>query len=236
MSYESQPENIDYRSTLNVARVHNALAREHPDRVAESRPVSLWVALGAIAVTALGFTFFGAYRSTGADGLMEYNRFGSSYQPRVPDPLVPETTADDGNLAARGEKVYKNMCASCHLPNGSGQPGTIPPLAGSEWVVGSSERLASIVSYGLTGPVTVKGQVYNGLMAAHAPPKLTPKDLAAVLTYIRQAWDNGASEISVEQMTAYLARTKGRLAFFTEAELKSIPEDQMLDPAPEPAP
>jgi mono/diheme cytochrome c family protein len=238
MSSHHSSENIDYRSTLNVTRVHNALAREHPDRVAESRPVSLWVALGAIAVTALGFTFFGAHRGTGADGVLNHNKFGASYQPRIPEALVPESSRVPENLASIGEKVYKSKgCVACHQANGEGQPGLYPPLAGSEWVLGSTERLAALVAYGLMGPVTVKGQVYSAaIMPAHAPPVLTPKEFAAVLTFIRQSWGNAASEVTVEQATAYLARSKGRTAMYTEGELKTIPEDQMLGgDAPAPA-
>lgn len=230
MSTDHHSHNIDYRSTLNVARVHNALAREHPDRVAESRPVSLWITLGAMAVTALGFTFYGAQRGTGPDDMVNYNKFGASYQPRTPEALVPETGGDGPSLAAIGEKVYKGKgCVACHQPNGQGTPGVYPPLAGSEWVLGSTERLASLVAYGLMGPLTVKGQQYgSAIMPAHAPPILTPKEFAAVLTYIRQGWGNTASEITVEDATAFLNRTKGRAAMYTEGELKAIPEDQML--------
>lgn len=234
MSTDHQSQNIDYRSTLNVARVHNALAREHPDRVAESRPVSLWVTLGTIAITALGFTFYGTHRGFGPDETMNFNKFGSSYQPRTPEALVPETSGVAVPLAVLGEKVYKNKgCVACHQPNGQGQPGLYPPLAGSEWVLGSTERLASLVAYGLMGPVTVKGQQYGAaIMPAHAPPTLSPKEFAAVLSFIRQSWGNNASEVSVESATAYLARSKGRTAMFTEGELKSIPEDKMLDGGP----
>ncbi|MFN0125405.1 MAG: c-type cytochrome [Verrucomicrobiales bacterium] len=241
MSSESQSQNIDYRSTLNVARVHNALAREHPDRVAESRPVSLWVALGAIAVTALGFTFFGAHRGSGLDDGMNYNKFGASYQPRVPDPLVPESGGTDQSLYAIGEKVYKGKgCVACHQADGQGQPGLYPPLVGSEWVLGSTERLASLVAYGLMGPLTVKGQQYGAaIMPAHAPPILTPKEFAGVLSFIRQGWGNTGTEVSIEQAATFLSRTKGRTTMYTEGELKTIPEDKMLEggaPSAAPAP
>jgi len=231
MSTDHPSHNIDYRSTLNVARVHNALSREHPDRVAESRPVSLWVTLGAIAVTALGFTFYGSQRGTGSDDTMNYNKFGASYQPRTPQALVEETKGTGPSLYAIGEKVYKGKgCVACHQANGMGTPGVYPPLAGSEWVLGSTERLAALVAYGLMGPLTVKGQQYGAaIMPAHAPPTLTPKEFAAVLTFIRQGWGNTGSEISVEAATAFLSRTKGRTAMYTEGELKGIPEEQMLD-------
>ena len=74
--------------------------------------------------------------------------------------MIPET---DGPVDPRklGEKVYKNKCVTCHLPNGLGQPGQYPPLDGSEWVQGGTERMASIVGFGLSGPVSVKGQTFS---------------------------------------------------------------------------
>lgn len=239
MSTDPTSSNIDYRSTLNVARVHNALSREHPDRVAETRPVSLWVALGAIAVTALGFTFYGSQRGTGSDSVLTYNKFGSSYQPHVPKALVEEQTGPPPDLAAIGEKVYKGKgCVACHQPDGQGTPGVYPPLVGSEWVLGGTERLASLVAYGLSGPITVKGKPYGAaIMPAHAPPILTPKEFAAVLSYIRKGWGNTGTEVSIEGVTDFFSRTKGRTAMFTEGELKAIPEDKMLiGAAPEAAP
>jgi mono/diheme cytochrome c family protein len=237
MSTDRPSDNIDYRSTLNVARVHNALSREHPDRTAESKPVSLWVTLGAIAVTALGFTFYGAQRGTGSGDVLNYNKFGASYQPVTPEALVPETGGVQVNLAAIGEKVYKGKgCVACHQANGLGQAGLYPPLAGSEWVLGSTERLAALVAYGLMGPVTVKGQQYGAaIMPAHAPPILSPKEFAGVLSYIRQGWGNTGSEISVESVTEFFARTKGRTAMYTEAELLAIPDSTMLVGAAAPA-
>jgi len=244
MSTDRHSNNIDYRATLNVARVHNALSREHPDRAAESKPVSLWVTLGAIGITALAFTFFGGHRG-GGDDVVNYNQYGSSYQPTPPAPLVPETTGGGVSLAAIGEKVYKGKgCVACHQANGLGQAGLYPPLAGSEWVVGSTERLAALIAYGVMGPMTVKGQQYGAaIMPAHAPPILSPKEFAGVLSYIRQGWGNTASEVSVEAVTEFFARTKGRTAMYTEPELLTIPEDQMLvggaapaDPAATPPP
>lgn len=241
MSHDHDPQNIDYRATLNVTRVHNALARENPDRLAESRPVSLWVSLGAIAVAVTGATYFGGNVGVGAaDGKIGYNKFGANYHSALPEAIVPETAGGGDDPMKAGEKVYKNLCQACHQPNGLGVPGTYPPIDGSEWVIGGTERLALIVGYGASGPMTVKGASYGAaLMPPHGPPKLTAKEFAAVLTYIRGAWSNTASAVSIEEATDFFNRTKGRTAPYTEPELKQIPEDQMLGgaaPAAEAAP
>jgi mono/diheme cytochrome c family protein len=229
MSHDHDPENIDYRSTLSLTRVHNALARENPDRVAESRPVSLWISLGAIAVAAIGAANFGANRGFGTGGLVNYNKFGASYKPVEPPPVVPETDGGTVDPFKLGEKVYKKTCISCHMPNGVGQPGQYPPLDGSEWVLGGTERMAAIVGYGLTGPVTVKGQTYSAaIMTPHGPPVLSAAEFAGVLTYVRGSWSNKAEPVSVEGVVDFFARHAGRTALYTEAELKQIPEDKML--------
>src|SRR5689334_3906934 len=48
-----------------------------------------------------------------------------------------------------GKKTFTETCASCHQVTGQGLPPAIPPLAGSEWVNGSEERLIRAVLYGL---------------------------------------------------------------------------------------
>jgi mono/diheme cytochrome c family protein len=222
--------NIDYRSTLNVARVHNATARENPDRLAETRPISLWVALAAIVMASVGAGYFGANASLG------YNKFGVNYQPQVP-PSDLGTAEGPVDPMEQGAKVYSSVCVNCHQKNGLGVPGQYPPLDGSEWVIGSDERLAGIVAYGLTGPVTVRGQTYaSAVMPPHKPPTLSAQKLAYVMSYIRNAWSNKAPLVTPEAVTDYLKRT-GERNPFTAAELEQIPVTQMLPgPAGAPAP
>ncbi|MEM8866687.1 MAG: cytochrome c [Verrucomicrobiota bacterium] len=124
-------------------------------------------------------------------------------------------------LAERGAKIYRNQCAQCHQPTGAGVPGVYPPLVASSWVTGSEERLARILINGLNGPIEVAGNTYNGNMPAFGPNGLNLKsrDIAAVLTFIRQEWGNAASEIPIESMDAFLADYAGRAAPWTAEEL-----------------
>jgi mono/diheme cytochrome c family protein len=227
-------QNIDYRTTLNVARVHNATARENPDRFAESRPVSLWVSLGAIALSAIGATYFGSNVGFGAAGSVNYNKFGASYQPQPPPYEGPGAEAGPVDPIAEGEKVYKSICVNCHQQNGLGVPGQYPPLDGSEWVIGSDERVAAIVGYGLSGPVTVKGQSFGAaVMVPHRPPVLTPKKLAYVISYIRNAWSNRAGTVAPEGIEEFLKRT-GERGLFSAPEVDQIPANKMLNKPAEP--
>ena len=69
------------------------------------------------------------------------------------------------DMVAFGKKQFLSACTTCHQATGLGVPGTYPPLAGSEWVQGSEERLIRIVLHGLNGPVTVAGATFTGSIA-----------------------------------------------------------------------
>lgn len=99
---------------------------------------------------------------------------------------------------AHGEKVYKANCASCHQANGQGNPGMHPPLSQTHWVLGSKERLINIVLKGLNERIVVHGKVYQEVMPGMS--HLGDSDVAAVLTYIRNSFDNEGSAVSVDEV------------------------------------
>ena len=109
----------------------------------------------------------------------------------------------------RGKTVYENVCALCHNTDGTGKPGQAPPFVGSEWVLGSPERMIRIPLSGLTGPVTIKGQAWNLSMPAMGAA-LSDDDLAATLSYIRNSWGNKASVITPEQVKTVRAAVGNR--------------------------
>lgn len=120
---------------------------------------------------------------------------------------------------APGQAVYGRTCVTCHQANGRGMPNTFPPLAGSEFVNGDKARLAKLVLNGLTGPVTVAGQRFNGVM----PPwktQLNDADMAAVLTYVRSGFGNRAGPVAEADVRAQRAATARRNTPFTVAELR----------------
>jgi cytochrome c oxidase subunit 2 len=85
------------------------------------------------------------------------------------------------DLMARGEDVYKTNCLACHQANGEGMAGVFPALKGSKMV--TEDKAAHI-------DIVLKGK---GAM----PPfeGLSDVDLAAVITYERNAWGNDTGEI-----------------------------------------
>ena len=109
---------------------------------------------------------------------------------------TPDEVADnlEKEVATGGEQIYQTYCGACHLKDGKGDGSRFPPLDSSEYVLGDKTRLINILLYGMQQPITVKGKQFNGLMPSHR--FLTDKDLALVLTYIRQNFDNKTSEVS----------------------------------------
>ena len=93
-----------------------------------------------------------------------------------------EWTMDE--LMARGEKVYNTSCAACHQANGEGLPGAFPGLKGSALTTGPKDAHIDIVINGK--PNTAMG-AFSG--------QLNDVELAAVITYERNAWGNNAGDL-----------------------------------------
>ncbi|MCF7687208.1 MAG: cytochrome c [Cephaloticoccus sp.] len=129
---------------------------------------------------------------------------------------------------ALGKKQYNSACITCHMPNGQGLPNVYPPLAGSEWVQGSEERVISILLHGLKGPVTVLGKTYSAAampafgQVAGGGYNWSDEKIAAVLTYIRQEWGNTAGPIDAAKVTELRLKEANRKEW-SEAELLELP-------------
>jgi cytochrome c oxidase subunit II len=90
-------------------------------------------------------------------------------------------TADE--LKAEGEKVYAANCVACHQANGKGIPGTFAALDGSKIATGPKAEHLNIVMNGKNGTA----------MAAFK--HLSDVQIAAVVTYERNAWGNTAGDV-----------------------------------------
>lgn len=133
-----------------------------------------------------------------------------------------------GNAAAEyrlGGEVYHREahCVTCHQPNGKGLDPVYPPLVGTPWVTGSEDRLTKLVLHGLWGKIEVNGKVYDP--AKGVPPMtafesmLNDKEVAAVLTYVRNSWGNQAPPVSPETVKRVRESTKDRSIFWKPEEL-----------------
>lgn len=121
---------------------------------------------------------------------------------------TPDEVADNlqKGVATGGEQIYQTYCIACHLNDGKGDDARFPPLDSSEYVVGNKDRLINILLNGMQQQITVKGKQYNGLMPSHS--FLSDSDLALVLTYIRQNFNNNSSSITTEEVTKQRKKMK----------------------------
>ncbi|HJU29179.1 MAG TPA: cytochrome c [Candidatus Binataceae bacterium] len=103
-----------------------------------------------------------------------------------PPPAKPEAPA----ARIDGKAVFQQSCATCHGANGQGQPGYFPPLVGNPDLFEDNLFPVLVVLNGLSGPITVEGQSYNGSMPAF--DHLSNAEIAAVVNFVRDAWENGS--------------------------------------------
>ena len=83
-------------------------------------------------------------------------------------------------LMERGERFYVTNCVACHQANGKGIPPVFPALEGSQVALNDSGKHIEILMEGIQGSAMAAfGDSYSEV------------DIAAVVTYTRQAWSNG---------------------------------------------
>ena len=202
----------DLEDSTNVVEKHEKLveisasqARENQISETGMEPVSLWVFLASAIVLLIGGGVLGA-----GGKLFSYSPHPEGYT--RPDFA---SDADTGPtigpileaLTKRGKNIYAK-CSGCHGSTGNGDGNQYPPLSGSEWVTGNTGRLAQIILNGLSGPIDVAGKTYNGNMPAQAP--LTAAELAAVMTYIRNEFNEVGDVVSMEQAASAIKVYEGR--------------------------
>lgn len=92
--------------------------------------------------------------------------------------LKDQTQAD---LIAKGAAVYEKNCASCHLPDGEGVPGTFPAITKSAVVTGDINAQTQLILDG------------KGMMPAFAK-MLSAVELAQVITFTRNGLGNAVGD------------------------------------------
>lgn len=209
------------RDTLETAALqddalqalHTQLAREKSEPSESFAPVPLFL----VVIFCVLFFWAGVYL-TEHSGLFS----GMVYDPKWKPSATAEAAPPPDPMKV-GARVFTSQCASCHQATGLGQPGVYPPLAGSEWVLtGDGARPTAIVLKGLQGPIQVKGNSYNNVMAAFG--NLRDSQIAALMTYIRgnPEWGNSAAPVTEEQVKAWRAEHAARGNAWTGPELLAL--------------
>lgn len=134
-------------------------------------------------------------------------------------------TKDEAEVYKLGSAVFHREahCVTCHQNTGLGMLNIYPPLVNSPWVSGNDERLIKLTLHGLWGPMEVNGVTYDP--SKGVPPMtafkavLNDKEIAAVLTYVRNTWGNKAPVVSPEKVKAVREATKDTQMFIKPQDL-----------------
>ncbi len=105
---------------------------------------------------------------------------------------LTEKTFTRDELMAKGEEIFGQTCASCHGATGEGVPGAFPALKGSKIALGPVADHLNIV---------VNGKPGTAMQAFGA--QLSEVDLAAVITYERNAWGNKSEDNIVQPVDVF---------------------------------
>ena len=141
--------------------------------------------------------------------------------------LLPIRAADEKSaLISKGKLLYLQHCVICHQGAGQGTPGTFPPLAKSDYLMAKPEHGIRAVVEGLSGRITVNGSNYNNTMP---PILLTDEQVAAVLTFVRSAWNSAKDVITPAQVATVRAKSR----FKTYDALKAAADYAPLPKPPE---
>ena len=113
---------------------------------------------------------------------------------------LPAQNNPYGDKRQKGLELYRQYCAVCHGEDGNGIENLAPPLYDSDYVMGSTDRLASIILHGLEGPIHIKGKRYefNAVMPGIGNnPDLSDQDILSVIAFIRNAFMTTANFMNV---------------------------------------
>jgi mono/diheme cytochrome c family protein len=105
----------------------------------------------------------------------------------------------DRQSLARGEAVYIDQCAGCHMKTGEGQPGVFPPLKGNAVVQAKDPETILHMVLGGARVVATRDKP-TGLAMPAFDWKLSDQDAADLASYLRSAWGNRAGPVTVSEV------------------------------------
>ena len=149
---------------------------------------------------------------------------GQSIEAKIVVEVPEHMTGDAQEQYLRGAEIYSRdgHCSTCHQPDGLGlMAGGFPPLAESPWVTEDEDRLIKLTLNGLLGPMEFQGRQYPGLVPMTPfGGMLKDEELADVLTYVRNSFDNRADPISASKIAEVRVATQSKVGFYSPEELE----------------
>ena len=148
---------------------------------------------------------------------------GESVKKEEPSFIKTKLQGKDAERFYAGMKIYEREghCGTCHQSHGKGLPSSgYPPISGTKWANGDEERLIKLTLKGLHGPMEIQGKAYPGQVPmTQFEGLLDDEEVAAVLTYVRNAFGNKATPVSPEKVKEVRAAIKEKKGFYAPEEL-----------------
>ena len=148
---------------------------------------------------------------------------GKAVEEEKEEAVVTNLSGIERELFIAGKAIYakEGYCITCHQPDGRGLSASgFPPIVGTNWVTGSDERLIKLVLKGLHGPIEVLGTKYAGQVPMTPFGGLLKDDeVAAVITYVRNAFGNKASVVTPVKVKEVRAASESKKGFYSPDEL-----------------
>ena len=104
-------------------------------------------------------------------------------------PFLVYTQNDSLSISIKsGKSLYEDFCLRCHMPDGQGQIGIIPPLAKPDFLFKHMEESIKAIKFGgIDGEITVNGVKYNSKMEKMG---LYDDEIADIMNYTLNSWGN----------------------------------------------
>lgn len=119
---------------------------------------------------------------------------------KVETPDIPSSILSKNKLMSLGKERYEQVCAACHKIDGKGIPPMFPALNGSSIAIGKPiSKHINIILNGLSGTAM---QAFKD--------QLTDEEIAAIVTYERNAWENNTNDV-VQPEEVFKLRNSNRI-------------------------
>jgi hypothetical protein len=117
----------------------------------------------------------------------------------IPLSILTSLQCDDGNPYKHGKILYANFCMNCHMENGEGLKGLIPPLVKADYLTTHRSDIPCNIRNGMKGKLIVNGVEY-GQQEMLPIKKLTESEIANIMNYISTSWGNNEKLWTLEEV------------------------------------
>lgn len=110
----------------------------------------------------------------------------------------PNVSIETAQYAVNGQKLYITHCQNCHGAKGEGLGTLYPPLTDSTYLQQNRKQLASIVKFGMQGPIEVAGKTFDNAMPGIK--ELSNIEIAYILTYVTTTFGKDTKTYTQEEV------------------------------------